>query len=321
LVDQDLPLARRMRELVESGRRLPLPASGATLDRWRVLAEVAAEDLALVKLFEGHTDALAICAELGAAVDSGQIWATWAAEPPFAKVRLTTESRGTTVTGRKAWCSGCTIADAAVMTAWDADDRQCLVTVALRHPRVRVMDEGWAAVGMGRAFSGDVIFEDVPVERVGGPGDYIGRPGFWQGAGGIAACWYGGSLPLAAEVVASCQRRPDPHKLAHLGAIDAILRSARAALTEAAAWIDAHPTESAKPWALRVRAAAESTALEVHQRAGRALGAGPLCRDPVIAQHYADLPVFVRQSHAESDLAELGTQVIDDAAGAKEWSL
>jgi alkylation response protein AidB-like acyl-CoA dehydrogenase len=321
LAEQDLPLARRMHELVEAGERLPLPASGATLERWRLLAEVAAEDLALVKLFEGHTDALAICAELGASVDGRQIWATWAAEPPFARVRLSTRPGGATITGRKAWCSGGMVAEVALMTAWDADDRQCLVSVPLSDPGVHVTDEGWSAVGMGRAFSGDVLFEGVPVERVGGPDDYVSRPGFWQGACGIAACWYGGILPLATEVAASCRRRPDPHKLAHLGAIDAVLHGTRAALVEAAAWIDAHPTESAKAWALRVRAAAEAAALEVHQRAGRALGAGPLCRDPVIAQHYADLPVFVRQSHAESDLAELGTQVVEDAAGSKDWSL
>jgi alkylation response protein AidB-like acyl-CoA dehydrogenase len=321
LADQDLPLARRMRELVEAGRQLPLPASGATFERWRVLAKVAAEDLALVKLFEGHTDALATCAELGASVDSRQIWATWAAEPPFAKVRLSTGPAGATVTGRKAWCSGGSLADVALMTVWDADDRQCLVSVPLRDPGVHVTDEGWSAVGMGRAFSGDVLFADVPVERVGGPDDYISRSGFWHGAAGIAACWYGGSLPLAAEVAESCRRRPDPHKLAHLGAVDAVLRGTRAALVEAAAWIDAHPTELAKGWALRVRAAAEAAALEVHLRAGRAVGAGPLCRDPLIAQHYADLAVFVRQSHADADLAELGAQVVENAASSKDWSL
>jgi len=321
LARQEDPMADRMRELVSSGGELPHPASGATLERWRALADVAAEDLALVKLYEGHTDALAICAELGAAVDSQRVWATWAAEPPFAKVRLTTAPSGATVTGRKAWCSGSTVADAAVMTVWDGDEQQCLVTVPLRHPGVRVTDDGWAAVGMGRVFSGDVVFQDVPVERVGGPGDYISRPGFWQGACGIAACWFGGSLPLAAEVEAVCRRRPNPHKLAHLGAIDAALRAARAVLVEAASWIDTHTTESARSCALRVRAVVEEATLEVCERAGRAVGAGPLCRDPVIAQHFADLPVFVRQSHAEADLADLGAQLIEDAAAFQDWSL
>ena len=43
---------------------LPLPGSGETLERFSRLAQVAGHDLGLCKLFEGHTDALAIIAEL-----------------------------------------------------------------------------------------------------------------------------------------------------------------------------------------------------------------------------------------------------------------
>ena len=61
--------------------RLPLPGSGETLKRWQALATVAAHDLSLVKLFEGHTDALAILEELGGdAPSDGSLWATWCAE-------------------------------------------------------------------------------------------------------------------------------------------------------------------------------------------------------------------------------------------------
>lgn len=42
-----------------------LPGGGATLARGQVLAAVDADDLALAKLYEGHTDALAILAEAG----------------------------------------------------------------------------------------------------------------------------------------------------------------------------------------------------------------------------------------------------------------
>ena len=42
--------------LVEAGAdRVPWPAQGRTLMRWRALAEVAAHDLSLAKLYEGHT--------------------------------------------------------------------------------------------------------------------------------------------------------------------------------------------------------------------------------------------------------------------------
>jgi hypothetical protein len=52
--------------LAESGRLdLPLPGSGYTRQRWAGLADLAEEDLSQARLAEGHTDAVAILAELG----------------------------------------------------------------------------------------------------------------------------------------------------------------------------------------------------------------------------------------------------------------
>jgi hypothetical protein len=58
--------------------------------------------------------------------------------------------------------------------------------------------------------------------------------------------------------------------------------------------------------ARRVRAVVEHAADEAITRTGRALGPGPLCEDSGHAQRVADLSVYIRQSHAERDLAELG---------------
>src|ERR1700677_313571 len=83
----DEPVARvaaAFARAVESGRLdLPLPGGGRTRERWAVLAELAGEDLSLARLAEGHADALAILAELGAAGPAaGSRWGVWAAQPP-----------------------------------------------------------------------------------------------------------------------------------------------------------------------------------------------------------------------------------------------
>jgi hypothetical protein len=49
-------------------------------------------------------------------------------------------------------------------------------------------------------------------------------------------------------------------------------------------------------------------------RVGRALGAGPLCRDEAHSRRVADLTVYIRQHHAERNLAELGAIVADGGA-------
>lgn len=83
-------LLAALRDLQAAGLdQLPLPGGGQTLRRWQVLAEVAAHDVALVKIVEGHTDALAVLHELGAPElhRPGRTWGLWAAEPPDAQVR------------------------------------------------------------------------------------------------------------------------------------------------------------------------------------------------------------------------------------------
>ncbi|RZL42979.1 MAG: acyl-CoA dehydrogenase [Variovorax sp.] len=262
--------------LIEAGcADLPRPGAGRTLERWRVLAAVAARDLTLVKLFEGHTDALAILAELdGPAPAPASRWGTWCAEPPDARLELRTTSNGDgmRLDGTKAWCSGAASSTHAIVSCWNDRGEPCLAAVMLDQPGVTVTDVGWQAVGMAGTGSVDVRFDAAEATQVGQPGDYVRRPGFWQGGAGIAACWYG----------------------------------------EAAAWIDTHPQANAQRLAARARLAVEQAATRVVDHAGRALGAGPLCRDARFARAMADLPVFLRQSHAERDLASLGVGLIND---------
>ncbi|GHD04231.1 hypothetical protein GCM10007320_64930 [Pseudorhodoferax aquiterrae] len=90
------------------------------------------------------------------------------------------------------------------------------------------------------------------------------------------------------------------------------LQAGAALLRAAAAWIDAYPRQDARRWALRVRLAVERDALAVLHHAGRALGAGPLCQDAALGRAMADLPIFLRQSHAERDLAALGQTLLTE---------
>jgi hypothetical protein len=313
-------LGNCLRALVEAGLdRLPLPGSGRTLERFQCLAEVAGHDLGLCKLFEGHTDALAIIEQLGGSPTPGSTWGMWAAEPPQARVKVSPAGHMVALHGRKAWCSGAAVLSHALLTAWDADDQQQLVAVALDQPGVTVTEQGWQAVGMAATGSVEVLFDGAEAQAIGNPGDYLQRPGFWQGGIGIAACWYGAARQIAEALRAQCEQRPEPHALAHLGAVDSALQAAADVLRFSALHIDAHPEDNAELLARRARAVVEQSAEQVQREVGRALGAGPFCKDRHFARLSADLPVFLRQSHAERDLAALGKMVAGQSAEA--WAL
>ncbi|SDV48087.1 acyl-CoA dehydrogenase family protein [Chitinasiproducens palmae] len=323
-LDEPGVLAEALRSLIAAGADvIPLPGHGETLRRWQALAAVASHDVGLVKLYEGHTDALAILAELdGPAPLPGSAWAVWAAEAPNARVKARRTADGLSLAGCKAWCSGAAAVSHALLTVWLDNDVSCLAAVALDAPGVRVTERGWAAIGMAATGSVEVEFDDAEAVQVGAPGDYLNRPGFWHGGAGIAACWYGAAAGIAAAFSArTAGRHDDPLVALALGEVDLALDGAANRLRATAARLDASPDADALVWAMRARLGAEQAAEVTLRCATRTLGAGPLCRDAAFARRVTDLGVFIRQSHADRDFAALGRAVHEVHRGNPSFAL
>ena len=322
----DSPIDQVLRRLLDAGLdRLPLPGHGATLKRWQALECVARRDLALVKLYESHTDALAILNEIDTrhAPRPGVLYAVWASEsrldPIVVRARddaTADDHRDTThvlIDGRKSWCSGADVVDAALMTAIAPGGLRYLVEVRLASAGIRIDRDRWQAVGMKGSGSFDVVCTGVPARIVGPVGGYLERPGFWHGGAGVAACWYGAAAAIGSRVRDLQSGRDEPHALAHLGAIDAALASGAALLRETAAAIDAAPARDAIRIVLRARGAIADLTEVVLHHAGRAIGPGPLCNELDLARRVADLPVFVRQCRAEHDQVAQARALLADA--------
>ncbi len=298
---------------LDSGRLdLPLPASGRTGERWERLALLAEDDIAAARIAEAHLDAVAILHELGGKPpDSRQLWGVWAAESPEAVVTATDVGGGAfTLSGTKVWCSGAGFCTHALVTARVEEGTRGLFAVALVDQAVKALPSTWWNAGMAGSDTRPVQFTNAQAVAVGDPGDYLNRPGFWHGAISVAACWLGGARRVA-EPLYRCARdeSADAYSLAHLGAVDAAIAAGEAMLTTVAAQVDSDPfdrADTAQLLARRTRAIVEHAADEAITRTGRALGPGPLCQDGRHAQRVADLSIYIRQSHAERDLAALG---------------
>ena len=297
---------------------LPRPGAGQTVARWVALAALAAADVTLAKLGEAHADAVAILAELAGPDPGEDLWAVWASTTPALTARQ--DAGRWMLRGRKPWASGALCCSRALVSAL-APDGERLFAVEVADPGVRADPDSWPAVAMSGTTSLTLTFDGVPATAVGGVGDYTARPGFWHGGAGIAACWYGGAVGIAAPLYRKVAASPEnPFRAAHLGAVHAELTAAAATLTVAAQAVDAacedgfavaSDTARADGFAVAMtaRAVAETCATAVIDRVGRALGPGPLAADRAHARRVADLGLFVRQSHAEADLADLGRHV------------
>jgi hypothetical protein len=312
-----------LREAAVNGSlNLPLPGSGNTVARLAALAELGSEDLAAARLGEGHADAMAILAELGSGRTDGA-WGVWAAAPAALSALRTVG--GWRLSGRRPWCSGAWACTRALVTA-STEQGIRLFSIDTGDPGLSAVADTWPAVGMGATDSRTLEFAGVAAVPVGGVDEYLTRVGFWHGAVGVAACWYGGAVGVARALLgraaADAQAgQEDPHRLAHLGAVDANLTCAAATLRDAAARIDADPQADQAWLAGRVRAVVESCAVAVLDRVGRACGAGPLCQDGEHARRVADLTVYLRQSHAERDLQSLGAFAAERSEPRTAWSL
>lgn len=312
----------------DEARGWPLPGAGQTLTRWSLLAGLAADDLVVARLVEAHADAIAILAEIeGRGVPTGTRWGVWAAERPGSVLTAVPVGDGWLLDGVKPWCSGATLLTHALVTASPARadggkarpvNERRLFAVALDDQGVRPGPCEWAAAGMRGSDTRAVGFAGVRGRPVGAAGDYLRRPGFWVGGIGVAACWYGGAAAVAEPLRRRVAAGDDPHAAAHLGGVDVALGASRDVVRAAAAAVDAEPGFDHSRLARRVRATVAGAAAEVMTRVGRALGPAPLAHDRRHAQRVADLEVYIRQDHAERDLAELGTAV---AAGDPGWLL
>jgi hypothetical protein len=311
--------------------QLPMPGGGFTLERWRALAAVAEHDLALAKLYEGHTDALAIFNELDHTdpIAGGEsVWGVWASEAPGGRVSFEpgtpAADRVVVLSGVKHWCSGAKTGSHALLTVWHCQEQAPqLAWLELAQPGVQVFSGDWKAVGMNASASLQVQLNGARAYLVGVPGEYLARPGFWQGGAGVAACWYGGTTVLAKTLYRAVYQSPassrSPFRVAAVGRVVVMIRAVGLMLRDAAAWIDAHPRGDASEIALGVRLAAAQCATDVLEEVAATLGATPFCTDAAFARAAADLPVFIRQSHGDRDYAALGQKLV--SKGEVSWAL
>ncbi|MFJ6678819.1 acyl-CoA dehydrogenase [Microbacterium sp. NPDC091382] len=294
---------------------------------WAFLAAVASRDVGAARILEPHLDALDILDQASRdgddvdlasiQADSESSWGVFAAEGAGTRLEARENGSGWMLTGTKPWCSLAQHLTHALVTAWVGDERR-LFAVALQAPEVTPHPGPWHARGLQQVVSAPVDFHTAPAVPVGEPGWYLRRPGFAAGGIGVAACWWGGALPLREALVQAAQGDgADQLSRVHLGRVDAALWTARLALRSAS-----HPTEglatASHPGALAARvrtivAGAVETALA---ESARALGPLPLVADEAHARRVADLGTYLRQHHGERDLARIGADV---AEGRGAW--
>ena len=292
---------------VEPGSLLPLPGAGETDERLRRLARVGETDLTAARVLEPHLDAVAILAEAGEPLpERGTTWGVFAAEAPDAVLQAIPSGDGWLLRGRKAWCSLAGELTSALVTATTLTGERRMFAVDLTAHEVTAEHARWVARGLTEVVSGPVRFDGAVATPVGGDGWYLDRPGFRWGAIGVAACWWGGCLPIADALAARVRRRPDDELgAARAGELHRALDAGRLALRDAAARIDGGSVGDAALLSHSVRGTVADAVVLALAAARDVLGPAALAFDESLARRCADLELYVAQYHRGRDDASL----------------
>lgn len=97
------------------------------------------------------------------------------------------------------------------MSYKDKEGQAQLCIVDLAHPSVHVDLSHWQAVGMQGTQTAQVHFDNTPV-ILSDCQIAIWSVGFWHGAAGVAACWYGAAVRLVSFLHKSCTLNPNAFK-------------------------------------------------------------------------------------------------------------
>lgn len=292
---------------------LPYPGSGQTWQRFRRLAEIAAVDLSLGRLAEGHADAIAILAEAGVEHDSSALYGVWAAN---GEVTVRPGTGTMVLHGAREYCSGAGILDRALITATDPAGNDVLTVANLWNAGVHIQPDTWQAVGMADSLSSTVQFHTVPAQVIANPGFYTNRPGFWRGSVNVAAAWYGGALGLARAIRPRLEETA-PGSRRQAAELHVAIATVRLLLQQAAAEIDSgcEPDGSAFARAMLVRQATFDGCRTVLNIASEAGGTSMATHDRFQARRLADLPVYLQQHHPNRDLPALGESLASLSGG------
>ena len=312
LVEQATAAGSDVRELLQlardDGARLPLPGGGETAQRWRILTELAPANLSAARVFEAHTDALAILAEAGERAPEGA-YGVFAAEAPGCRLKAEECGGQFRLTGTKPWCS---LGSAARLGPGHRAHRRRTSAIPGRPATTARRGRANDRLGRPRAAHGHEHLAHLhwhPSARRSATSTGTCTDRAFRGA--VSAWLHAGTAGRSVCRTDCASPRPiattiSPHL--SVGRVDATLHAAAATLEGAAAAIDRGAADgpAGELLAPRVRAVVADAAERTLREVAHALGPAPLAFEEGHARRVADLELYVRQHHGERDLATLG---------------
>ncbi|WP_200875481.1 acyl-CoA/acyl-ACP dehydrogenase [Nitratireductor basaltis] len=302
------------------------------LDDWKASAhamrQVAAANLSLARLLEGHVNArqlikvhagTSLRERCLAEMDEGLLFGVWGADSD-----TPVSASGDTLSGAKRFASGLGQVDRAIVSAKTEDGQQLYVIDASDHRRQD--GRAWNMSGMRESCSGSFDCEGLHGIRLGKPDIYCVEPHFLGGTWRIAAVTLGGVVGLLERASAELRRRKQDEAEAHLlrlspiagqavSAWAAILRAGEVATGDEGA---AQP-EAAAVRSLAVRLLSEDIGQATISAVERSIGLSMFDEESQIGCMARDLACYMRQAARDAFSIKVGRALLMGERPLGDW--
>ncbi|SFD13495.1 acyl-CoA dehydrogenase [Tropicimonas isoalkanivorans] len=325
--ESDRSIAASVSVLKSHGQLAP-DALQTPVDIARLLICVAAADLSVARLLEGHINVLALARahgtpELRARVEhdmaEGMLHGVWGADGAHPVAW-----DGTHLRGRKKFASGLGLVDRAVITARSAMGQQ-LVLADATDP-ARHSPEEWRMSGMQATISGGFDCARLEGNAMGPPDVYQREPWFVGGTWRIAAVQLGGTLGLldrAAETLRAIRRmeadaqvvRLAPVTVRALAAKDFVIRAGRVASRSGSV----EDPERAAALSASARLLTEDIGQDAVTAVERSVGLSMFAIGNPVGQMARDLSCYMRQAARDAFLQRAGRRLLTRDESLLDW--
>ncbi len=302
------------------------------VDDWRLAArtmrQVAAADLSLARLYEGHVNARLLINTYAnpsvrerclAEMEEGLLFGVWGAD---GREPVTLE--GDQLTGAKRYASGLGLVDRAVVSAKSSEGQQLVIVDAgdtRRHDLTT-----WNMVGMLASRSGSFDCRGLRGEKLGAADIYTREPHFLGGTWRIAAVTLGGTVGLLERASAVIRARGHQDAEAHLlrlGPIAGQAASAWCAIARAGEFASGDEGRAAPDAAairsLSVRLLTEEIGPSAIAAVERSIGLAMFDEDHEVGRMARDLACYMRQAARDAFCVKVARALLMGERPLGDW--
>ena len=321
---------------------------GDIYTHWMMTREIAKADMGFARVWEGHSNAMALIDTLGTptqkekwltnVVQNGEIWGVWSGEPQAKKpgqkakfgTTVTETNDGYLINGTKIFCSGAPMANWAVILvntqgtggarhATQSPETLLMLGADMNDTSITLDASWWNPIGMRTSCSFLVRFDNtfIPKENlIGPPGEFLLNDWQTRFTPQYAVTLLGGAesaYDYALNYIKTQQKGQDAYIQHRVGRMALNLKSAHLWMRKVATLWETGDIENAKLEGNCLRYLVEQFSMETVQHAIHACGARSLIRPSQLERIYRDLSFYARHDNDDQLLGAIGRSIVGEA--------